>query len=140
MNRPRIATGMALLQLLLALGMAALSVFLLFLTRSPEITQDPDAAETIWGLKVGAAVLSVPALILSYAAFGMWKGRLWGWYLALTVDLVLLLFLVYSTVDDGLPNVDGSDLAVTAAFVTATAGLLLPRVRKFYRRGPGVQP
>ena len=70
MKRPRLIIAVNIIHLLLALMLAGTSVYVLSLTRSPETLQEPDVADTIHGLFIGAAVLGVPALFLIAALWG----------------------------------------------------------------------
>ena len=103
---------------------------MLWLTRSPEILSEPDAADAIYGLKIGAAVLGVPALILLVAAIGLWRSKRWGWWLTLATDVAILATLVYSMLDEN--TVEWDEAALTVCFVFFPVLLLLPKVRKFY--------
>ena len=71
MKRPPLITVANVLQSCLALVLAGLTTYLISLTRSQETLADPDSAETIHRLLVGAAVLGIPALITMIAAWFM---------------------------------------------------------------------
>ncbi len=131
-NRKRspLITVVNVLQLLLGLVLAGLTVYLLVLTRSRETLAEPDAADTVHGLFIGAAVLGVPALVTLIAAWGFWKRRFWGWVLSLATDVGMLAVLVYSMIDES--NRDGDEIALAAGFVVPGVLLLLPAVRKFF--------
>jgi len=118
------------LQLLLGLVLAGLSIYLLALTRSPKTLADPDPADTVHGLLIGAAVLGVPALITLIGVFGLWKRRFWGWVLSLATDVGTLAVLVYSMIDER--DWEGDEIALAAGCGLAIVLLLLPAVRKFY--------
>jgi len=130
MKRPALALFVNAWQLLLGLLLASLTVYILALTRSRETLADPDAADTVHGLLIGAAVLGVPALITLVAAWGLWKRRFWGWVLSLATDVGTLAVLVYSMIDDR--EWEGDEIALSAGFVVPVVLLLLPAVRKFY--------
>ena len=59
----------------------AVPVYLLVLTRAPETRSGPDAQASIAGLKIAAAVVGGPALIALAAWIGLWKEKLWRWWL-----------------------------------------------------------
>ena len=130
MKRPLLITVVNVLETLLGLLLAGLTAYLLTLTRSPETLAEPDAADSIHGLLIGAAVLGVPALITLIASWGLWKGRFWGWVLALATDVGVLAVLGYSAVGEG--SRDWDDIALAVGCVVPIALLLLPQVRKFY--------
>jgi uncharacterized membrane protein (DUF2068 family) len=130
MKRSPLITIVNVLQSLLGLVLAGLTIYLLALTRSRETLADPDAADTVHGLLIGAAVLGIPALITLIAAWGLWKQRFWGWVLSLATDVGMLAVLIYSMIDER--HRDGDEIALAAGFVGSTVLLLLPEVRKFY--------
>jgi cell division protein FtsW (lipid II flippase) len=116
------------MELLLALSLVALSMFLVVLMRSAEIRQSYDVAEEVFGLKIAAGVMVVPGVFMLLAAFGLWKDKLWGWWLALLIDLGLFAILFMSVIDDGW-RVAGR-LAVLS--LVPVILLFTPRVRKHY--------
>jgi hypothetical protein len=130
MKRSPLITIVIVFQSLLGLLLAGLTVYLLALTRSGEILADPDAADTIQGLKIGAGVLGLPALITLVAVWGLWKRRFWGWLLSLATDIGMVAVLAYSIIGDH--DFDADTIALTAGFVLPVVLLLLPTVRKFY--------
>jgi uncharacterized membrane protein (DUF2068 family) len=130
MNRPRLVIAVNIIQLLLTLLLAATSVYVLFLMRSPETLQQPDAADTIHGLVIGAAVLGAPALFLTAALWGLWRNKQWGWWLALVTDVVIVATLGYSMI--GQNSSDLTEPVWTLCFVVCAILLLLPKVRRFY--------
>jgi hypothetical protein len=138
MKRPMLITVVNVLQFLLGLSLAGLSVYLLTLTRSRETLADSDAAETVHGLLIGAAVLGVPAVVTLIAVWGLWKRRFWGWVLSLATDVGMSAVFLYSIVDEN--NWEADDLAFTAAFLVPTVLLLLPAVRKFYWNAKALKP
>jgi hypothetical protein len=130
MKRSLLLTIVIVFQFLLGLLLAGLTVYLLALTRSGEILADPDVADTVQGLKIGAAVLGLPALITLLAVWGLWKRRFWGWLLSLATDAGMVAVLAYSIIGDH--NFDGDTIALTAGCLMPAVLLLLPQVRKVY--------
>jgi hypothetical protein len=63
------------------LMLLAVPVYLLVLARTSETRSGPDAQASIAGLKIAAAVVGGPALIALAAWIGLWKEKLWGWWL-----------------------------------------------------------
>jgi hypothetical protein len=125
-------TGVVVLQLLYALMLLALPVYLLILTRTSEIRSGHDASADIAGLKIAAAVLGGPALVALVAWIGLWKGKLWGWWLSMFMDLGFVGMFVYSLVDDGWHNIDWAVVVLSVIAVVPVVYLLLPQVRRFY--------
>ena len=134
MQRPVWVTSIIILQLLLGVLFAGICIYLLFLIRSPQMKQTPDAAEGILGLKIAVGVIAPMALLLIVAAFGMWKTKRWSWWFALLTDLGLAIVFVYSSIDDGWNNLDWQMVALTSVLVALIIFLLLPQVRRFYLR------
>ena len=130
MKRSPLITIVNVLQSFLGLVLAALTVYLLALTRSRETLAEPDASETVHGLLIGAIVLGVPALITLVAAWGLWKRRFWGWALSLATDVGVLAVFVYNMVGEN--DREGDEIALAAGFVVPIVLLLLPAVRKFF--------
>ena len=75
------------LQVLLGLMLAGLTIYLLALTRSHETLTAPNPADAVRGLRIGAAVLGVPAVITLIGVGGLLKRRTWGWILSLAIDV-----------------------------------------------------
>ena len=110
----------------------AFPVYLLSLTRSRDILSSPEARESVYGLKIAAAIFAVPALFGIVSTLGLWREKLWGWWLAVVSDAVTLALLIYSMIDDA--TIDWDMLALTIISAVLTILLLLPVVRKFYWR------
>ncbi len=130
MKRSPLITIVNVLQSLLGLVLAGLTVYLLALTRSREMLADPNSADTVHELLIGAIVLGVPALITLIGVLGLWKRRFWGWVLSLATDVGTLAVLVYSMIDEG--DWKGDEIALAAGFVVPVVLLLVPAVRKFF--------
>lgn len=133
-KRPTVVTTVVATHLLAIFGLIAIVCYLLWLTRSPEILKDKDAADAIHGLKLGALAVALPVAFWVPGIYGMWKRRLWGWWLTLITGLGIAAILVYSMIDDGWTALDSEDATTTAAFVLLPLLLLLPGVRKYYRQ------
>ena len=125
MKRSGWITGTIVVQALWAVALVALTVFLLVLTR----TAAPEASS---GLKIGAMVLIVPALLATVSSYGLWKRTVWGWWLALLTDIALTAMFIYSMIDDGLKNIDWAMAGVTVSSTIVPVFLLIPAVRRFY--------
>jgi len=125
-------SGVVVLQLLYTLMLLSLPLYLLVLTRASQTRNASGAAGEISGLKIAAAVLGGPALVALVAWIGLWKGKLWGWWLAVLTDLGLVGMFVYSLVDDGWHNIDWSVVVLSVMALVPAVYLLLPQVRRFY--------
>jgi hypothetical protein len=135
MKRSGWVTGAAVTQFLLGVLFSGVSLFLLWLVRSPEIKQGEGAAEAIRGIKIAAGIIAPLALLVLAGAYGVWKGKLWGWWLGMLTDLGLVGIFAYSLMDDGWHNIDWDMVAFTLFPLIPTALLLLPGVRRFYWGG-----
>ena len=132
-RHPAVVIGVVTVHMLVILGLIAIILYLLWLTRSPEILRDKDSADAIHGLKIGAIVLSIPVVIWLPGLDGMRKRQLWGWWLTLVTGLGMASIFVYSMIDDGWHSLNAEDAAITATFAVLPLLLLLPQVRKYYR-------
>ena len=133
MNRPPTVIAVITIHLLATIALVGLCLYLLWLTHSPEILSDKDAPSAIQGLKIGALILGIPAVLWIPGIYAMWKRKRWGWCLTLITGLGTASVFVYSMIDDGWKALDPEDASVTAAFAILPLLLLLPRVRKYYR-------
>lgn len=130
MKRPALVTVVNVVQVLLGLLLAGTTAYLVVLTRSKEILAEPESADTVHGLLIGALVLGIPAMITLIGAVGLWKGRFWGWVLSLATDVGVVAVFVYSMIDDNA--VDTEMLVMAAGFVVPLVLLLIPAVRSFF--------
>ena len=130
MKRPALVTVVNIVQTLLGLLLAGITVYLIVLARSKETLAEQDAADTVRGLLIGALVIGIPAVITLIAAAGLWTGRFWGWVLSLATDVGVLAVLVYSMVGDN--DMEGDEIALAASFLVPVVLLLLPAVRKSF--------
>src|SRR5262252_2803494 len=124
MKRPAPVVVVNVVQTLLGLLLAGITVYLIVLTRSRETLAEQDAADAVRGLLIGALVLGIPAVITLIAAVGLWKGRFWGWVLSLATDVGMVAVLLYSLMDEN--EMDAEMLIMTAGFVVPLVLLLLP--------------
>jgi uncharacterized membrane protein (DUF2068 family) len=137
MKRAGWVTGATVAQVLLGLLLCGTSLFLLSLIRSPEIKQGDSAAQAILGIKIAAGLIAPLGLLVLAGAYGLWKDKLWGWWLALLADLGLFSVFVYSLIDDGWNSMEWDTVVFTILPLVPIVFLLLPPVRRFYwRSGP----
>jgi len=137
MNRSRWISVVTVTQLLYAITLASLSVYLLVLSRWSEPRSGPKADE-VRGLLIGSAVFAGPALLTLVGWFGLFRSKLWGWWLAFLADVAVLCMFIYSMIDDGW-RVDWDMATFSALSAILPMLLLLPRVRKFYLQPAKVQ-
>ncbi len=134
-------TGMVVLQFLYALMLLALAIYLI-----SETLDGPNAQASIAGLEIAAAVIGGPALVALVGCIGLWKEKLWGWWLTVVTDLGLVAVLVYSMMDDGWHNIEWDVMILSVVPLIPVVYLLFPKVRSSYWHGgqqlpPGrVQP
>ncbi|MBZ5655169.1 MAG: hypothetical protein LAO56_07800 [Acidobacteriia bacterium] len=132
MKRSGWVTGVTVIQLLLALTLLGVTIYLLVLARSPEILNEKDGAEAVHGLRIAAAICAPLALIYFASVLGLWKNKLWGWWVGFLVNLAAAGTLAYSVIDDGWKNSDAEDIALPVVFIVLLVLLVIPAVRKHY--------
>jgi uncharacterized membrane protein (DUF2068 family) len=120
-------TGIVALQFLYALMLLALAIYLI-----SETLDGPNAQASIVGLEIAAAVIGGPALVALVGCIGLWKEKLWGWWLTVVADLGLVAVLVYSMMDDGWHNVEWDVVVLSVIPLLVVVCLLLPPVRRLY--------
>ncbi|HXW92802.1 MAG TPA: hypothetical protein VEK33_19800 [Terriglobales bacterium] len=123
-------TGVVVAHFLVGALFLGACILLLILIRQTK--PEENAATTIQGLKESAGILAPLALLVFVGAWGLWKGRLWGWWIASLTDAGLLGIFVYSMIDDGLSNIDWDMAALTVAAFVLVVLVLVPPVRQFY--------
>ena len=128
------------MQLLWALALIGISVYLIGLAHISAIRNGPGAAEAASGLKIAALTLFLPALLATISWYGLWKQKPWGWWLAVVANLAVMSILVYSMIDDGWSYFDWDLAGLALASAVIPILLLLPVVRKFYRRVAATEP
>jgi len=126
-------TGVVVIQAMWMLVLVALSLYLLVLARSPAIINDPDGPAVAHGLRVGAVAIAVPAVFAIASSYGLWKEKLWGWWVGLVSNTAMLGILIYSMTDEN--TIDWDMVGVTTASAVLPILLLVPFVRKFYWHG-----
>src|SRR5437764_8734216 len=100
MKRSPLVTIVNVLQLLLGILLATLTIYLLILARSRETRAESDAAGAVRGLLVGALIFGIPAVITLVGFWGLWNGKLWGWVLSLATNVGMIAGFVYSILSD----------------------------------------
>ena len=80
---------------------------------------------------IGTA-LEIGLIVLVLAsAIALWKGKRWGWWLALLIDLLGAVIFLWDPVERHVwPDVD--ELALIVLFALLLAGLFLPQVHSFF--------
>lgn len=129
MKRTSWITGAIAYHLLLMLVMVGGAVYLLWLTHEARVRGGPDAADDIFGLEMGAAGASVPALLGVAGCFGLWRRKRWGWWATLVVDAVLVFAFVSGMISDA-HDINAELASFAVASVIAVILLLLPVVRR----------
>jgi len=132
MKRPVLVTVVAVLQSLLALAQAGTVIYLVWLSHSPQILSQADAADSAHGLMIGAAGNCGPAVALTIASWGLWTSKRWGGWASVVINLAVFGVLIYATLDDN--SIDWEQVGIAVCFGAMVILLLLPKVRKFYRQ------
>jgi uncharacterized membrane protein (DUF2068 family) len=74
--------------------------------------------------------MALPALFAMASSYGLWKRKLWGWWLALFSNTALLGILIYGMTDENTIDWEMAGATVVSAILPIL--LLLPVVRKSY--------
>ena len=132
MKRSGWVTGVTVIQLLLPLTLLGVTIYLLVLARSPEILNEKDGADAAHGLRIAAGLCAPLALIYFASVYGLWRDKLWGWWLGFLLNLAAAGTLVYSVIDDGWSHSDATDIALPVVFIVLLGLLVMPAVRRHY--------
>ncbi|HEV2398640.1 MAG TPA: hypothetical protein VGS27_16980 [Candidatus Sulfotelmatobacter sp.] len=130
-------TGLVVAQFLCGALFVAMCIVLLVLMHQMEVQRGADRASTIEGLKVALCILAPITIVTLAGGWGLARNKLWGWWLAFLTDAGLFGIFVYSTIDDGVNNIDWDMFSFTAIPLALVAWLLVPVVRRFYWASPG---
>jgi hypothetical protein len=130
LRSPTLGKVLSLLEIAMGVCCLSISVYLLYLTRTPEITREAEAADTIRGLYIGAGVVVAPGILFTVGGLAMLCRRKWGWWLGLLVCIATVALCGYSAWDER-HHPDFDDLWVLAGFVVATIFFFLPGVRNY---------
>lgn len=113
-------------QFLIFLFLFGSGIYLLWLTRSSIILSEQDAAESVHGLRLAAAVCLGACLVWGASFFGILKRQPWGWWLGLIANSFVFAILAYGVLFDS-GRVDLEDWLVPAAFLIVTVIQILSR-------------
>lgn len=140
-RRPALATIAGVLHVVMGLGCVGIVVYLLYLTRSPEILKEEDAAEAVHGLKLAAGIIAPVGIVYLAGGIGVWKGRIWGWVISAAMDVLALSFMLWDAVSMAPHYTDWDEVIIAAVFFVLLILLLLPSVRRWcWRRKARAQP
>ncbi|MFI5069305.1 MAG: hypothetical protein ACHP8A_00325 [Terriglobales bacterium] len=93
-----------------------------------------------WGVIFASVVVGGPGIVAFIGWFGLRKGKLWGWSVALFADLAMLGILIYSLIGAGWHNIDRELAGMAILACTISSALLIPAVRRSYWQSVGAQP
>lgn len=88
---------------------------------------------------IASMILGAPSLVALIGWLGLRKERLWGWYVDLFSDLILLGILTYSMIDDGSHNFEWLVAGLTCFPLAGLVLLFAPTVRKLYWQSDSMQ-
>jgi uncharacterized membrane protein (DUF2068 family) len=135
MKRSVWAVGATALHVCGGTFLLGISSYLWLLTLSSKIGQGANA-DKVRGLRNAASMLGVSGLLVIIGAYGLWKTKLWGWWLVFIVDLAWSSMFFYAIIDDGWANIHYDLVLRFAISLFLMLFLVLPRVRKsFWRKG-----
>jgi len=82
------------------------------------------------------AILGLVAVMVIISCWGLWKSKAWGWWLALSMDLVGLATYLWDPITRRVwPDID--EVAFIVLFIVLVGLLLFPQVRRFFLRKKG---
>jgi uncharacterized membrane protein (DUF2068 family) len=110
-----------------------LVVFLLWLTRSPEVLKNKDAAQAVYGLKAGALAVGLFAVPVIAGAVGLWMRKRWARWVAAIPNVVFVVAMLWDPMFEG-ERIDSEDAIMIATFVAFTVLLLLPALGRAVRQ------
>jgi hypothetical protein len=119
----------AWLMILLGLIYVGTVPYLLYLTTTPEITQDKDAMEAIDGMRIGAlscAVIAVPTLL---AGVKLLQRRKWAYWLVIANLALTVAALAFGTFAD-FSSIEWDALWVLLVFFAVFIFALLSSTRR----------
>jgi uncharacterized membrane protein (DUF2068 family) len=124
MARPRWVITVAVLEGLVAGAAALITVFMLLGTeRAP--------GEARGAIEVTEVAMGAFAAVVGVSCLGLWKRKLWGWWLALLTNLVGLVIFLWDPIERRVwPGVD--ELAFIVVFVVLLGLLVLRGPRRFF--------
>jgi peptidoglycan/LPS O-acetylase OafA/YrhL len=116
MKRSGWVMGITGVQLLLALSLVGITIYLFTLVRLPD----------------AAVFLSPIAMLYLAAVYGLWKEKLWGWWLGFLLNVGVAGALLYNVIDEGWRNSDAEDIVLPFVFVALLVLFAIPAVRGHY--------
>jgi hypothetical protein len=125
-------TVVVVLQFVYVLLLLVLPIYLMFLAGKFGVRNGFRPTEETKGLTIAAAIVGFPGFFALVGWLGLWRKKLWGWWLSVATDLGLVAMFVYSLIDDGWKDIDWDVVVLTGITLVPVIGLLLPRVKRFY--------
>src|SRR5581483_7177579 len=101
--------------------------FLLYLTTTPQIHRGYDAASAIYGLRIGALVCGLLAVVTLTAALGLKKNNLWAYKLGAGIAWFMTAILGLGLFDER--SVDWEVLWIMLPYLALAVFFLLPNTR-----------
>ncbi len=113
-------------QFLIFLFLFGAGAYCLWLSRSAAILAEPDAADTVHGLRLSAALCLGLCLLWGAAFLGLLRRQVWGWWLGLIVNFFVFAITAYDLIYDQV-GVDVTDYLIPAAFLLVSILQILTR-------------
>lgn len=130
MRRPVFANTLIGLQVFVAVLGLTVSIYVAWLTRSPDILKEKEAPEIVRGLWIGAAATGLPALVEGVIAIGLLRRKRWAWWTGAISNAVLTAVFIYSAFDQH--GVDADDVAIVMVTVLLCVLYFGPGVRQWF--------
>ena len=115
---------------MIALGViyAVSAPMLLYLTTTPDVTQDKDAAEAVHGMRIGALSCAILAIVTLISGFKLLQRRKWAYWLVILNLGICTAALAAGTVINF--RIEWDSLWVFLVFLSVLIFALLPATRR----------
>lgn len=125
-------------QFLIFLFLFGSGLYLLWLSRSPQILSEPDAVQAAHGLKFSAAICLGACVPWFVSFFGLLRRQVWAWWLGIAINFFVLAATAYDVLDGGAPALE--DLLAPAVFLLIIIVQLLTRPTTWKQMELATQP
>lgn len=133
MKRPGLINFLIALHVLVFLAQVGFAAYLLVLTHSPQVVGGNDAADSVHGLKIAAAIFALPSLFWVLSLVAILRRWTWGGWYGMLLHLGLAALFTVDIVDDWR-NADEFSMALVALGLIVAGLYLAAPVRRYFSR------
>jgi hypothetical protein len=130
MKRPVLVTVLFAAHAITALLFGGVAVYLLFLTRSPEILKESDAAETVHALRLGAVVVGITVFPLLVSMAAIIRRWFWGGWYSLLIHVGFASIFIFDMIDEHA--IDEAEMIIAAVCLAIAALYVTGPVRRYF--------